>query len=177
MGENIRNLAIGILLGFLVAVPIAYTQQQPERIVIGETPLQIGIARDSAISQIAEHGLTVNKMNGEEEMWIVSRKNDRNEYDTLGMLTFINSRLSGASRSWASSTDPATTKLARNFYFLLKSFEDDGNTSCTIATQKQESPDFDNKQLLIHCGKRTAMLYVTAYKDQKPAATLSETIQ
>src|SRR5260370_39171796 len=117
-------------------------------------------------------------MRGKNEyQWIWSEKNDRNEYDIMGVLTFTDSRLSWASRSWATSTDAETAKLARSFYFLLKSFEDNGKTSCVIETEKQESPDLDNKQLSIHCGKRTATLYVTAYKDQRPAASLDEMIK
>jgi hypothetical protein len=175
MGGEMPNFSIGVLFGLLIAVPVAFTQQQPERIVIG-APLQIGMAKDTAISRIVEQGFTVNKVK-DEEMWIVSKKNDHNEYDTVGTLSFTDSHMSWASRSWATSTDAETARLARSFYFLLKSFEDHGNTSCIIETEKQESPDLDNKQLSIHCGKRTATLYVTAYKDQRPAASLDETIK
>jgi hypothetical protein len=170
-----RNLFIGLLLGFLIAVPIAHTQQQPESIVVG-VPVQIGMAKDVAISQIAEHGLTVTQLQGSEQ-WIVQQKNDQNQYDIVGALTFNNSRLSWASRTWVSNADPAAAKLARNFYFLVKSFEDHGNTSCVIDTQKQEGPDFDHDSLSVHCGRRTATLYVTKYKDQQPATSLDETIK
>jgi hypothetical protein len=108
---------------------------------------------------------------------IVTQKNGHGEYDTVGTLTFTNSRLWWASRPWDSSSDPAAAKLARNFYFLLKSFEDDGNTSCTINTKSNEAADLDHKAIEIHCGKRVATLYVIAYKDQQPQATLDETIR
>jgi hypothetical protein len=43
---------LGVVVGLLLIVPIAYTQQQPERIVIG-VPVQIGDSQDSTIARIA----------------------------------------------------------------------------------------------------------------------------
>jgi hypothetical protein len=172
-----RNLIFGVLLGILVAVPIAYTQQQrPESIEIGGVLLHIGMPQDSVISKIAESGLTVTHVNYSTN-WVVSQKNDKNEFDALGMLAFTDSRLTWASRSWGDSADSGAAKLARSFYFLLKSFEDAGNTSCTISTHTQEAPDLDQKSTDIRCGKRAVAFYVVAYKDQRPTATLDETIK
>ena len=173
-----RKFAIGLLLGFLVAVPIAvHPQQQPERIVVG-VPLQIGMPKETVISQIVERGFSPKKTEGAaEETWTVSRKDDPNEDDPVGVLVFTNARLSWASRAWASSAEPQTAKLARSFYFLLKSFEQKGNTSCTIDTVNGEGPSTDFKQLSIHCGGRTATLYVTKLKDQQPSVSLDEQIK
>jgi len=62
-------------------------------------------------------------------------------------------------------------------YFLLKSFEDNGKTSCTISTETREAPELDHKSIEILCGKRVATLFVTAYKNQGPSATLDENIR
>lgn len=75
-------------------------------------------------------------------------KNNREEYDALGSVAFTDSRLSWASKTWATGSDAESAKLARSFYFLVKSFEDRGNKSCVIETKKRESPDLDSKQLL-----------------------------
>jgi hypothetical protein len=172
-----RNLFIGLLIGFLLAVPIAYTQQQPESIEVGGVLLRLGMAQDSAISKIAEKGgLTINKVN-DSHNWLVSRKNDKGEYDAVGMLLFTESRLSWVSRSWAYSTDPGAAKIARNVYFLLKSFEDEGNTVCIVETSTNEGPDVDNRGIRIQCRRREARLFVTAYKGQATAASLDEAIK
>jgi hypothetical protein len=168
---RIPSFLLGVLSCLLVVLP-AMTQQE-ERIVIG-VPLQIGMSKDTAINRIAERGLTITENEG---MWLVTEKNDRNEYDVVGTLKFANSRLSWASRRWISSTDAGAAKVVRNLYFVLKSFEDQDNTSCTIGTKNVENQDTDSKALLIRCGKRTAMLAVAAYKDQRPEASLDETIK
>jgi len=67
-------------------------------------------------------------------------KNDRNEYHVTGALTFKDSRLMWASLTW-DGDDAGAAKLARSLYFLLNSFEKQGNTSCTIETTERESPE------------------------------------
>lgn len=171
-----RNLLIGILLGLLIAVPVAFTQQQPERIVIG-VPLQIGMTKDVVISRIAEQGFKIEKAK-DDDMWVISKKTEgSNDYDIVGMFRATDSHISWASRSWTTSADAGATKMARSFYFLVKSFEDTGNTSCSIQTERVDSPNLDNKQLSIRCGKRTAVLYVTVSKDEMPVVSLDEWVE
>jgi hypothetical protein len=50
-----RNLLLGILIGLLIAVPIAYTQQEPQRIDVG-VRVYIGEAKDVVIARIAAQG-------------------------------------------------------------------------------------------------------------------------
>lgn len=169
---RIRSFLVGFRFCLLIAIP-ALTQQE-EKIVIGAL-LQIGMPKDSAISRIAERGLTVTE-NEATRTWLVTEKNDRNEYDVLGTLQFTNSRLSWTSHRLTTSTDPGAAKLVRNLYFVLKAFEDQDKTACTIETKNTENPDMDSKSLLIRCGKRTAVLAVASYKDQRPAASLEEAI-
>jgi hypothetical protein len=170
-----RNLSIGIVIGLLIAVPVARTGQQPEQIVVGAL-LQLGMTEDAAVRKVAEAGLTINKAKNN-DIWVVSKKNELNEYDNVGFLTFKDSRLVWASRSLMNSGDIGAVKLIRNLYFLVKSYEDMGNTSCTLETQKQEGLEIDNKELMVHCGRRTAALYVVTYKDQQPRANLDESIK
>ena len=167
-----RNFVIGILCGAvacLLVVPAS--TQQTDKIVVGTVPLEIGMAKEAVMSRIAEAGL--NLAQGENENWLVTEKNDR----ILGTLNFANSRLSWASHRWTTSSDAGAAKLGRSLYFVLKSFEDQGNTSCAIETKNLENPDWDNKSIVIHCGKRTAVLAVSTLKDQRPQASLDEVIK
>jgi hypothetical protein len=172
----VRNLLIGVLMGLLVAGPIAYTQQPPESIEVGGVLLQIGTPKDSVISKLAQKGLMITPVKDSDSV-AVQAKNEHGDYDVVGMLSFTNSRLRWASRSWDYSSDPGAAKLARSFYFLLKSFEENGNTSCTISTKTQEATELDHKSIEILCGKRVATLFVTTYKNQRPSATLDENIR
>jgi hypothetical protein len=172
-----RNALVGLVLGLIMGLSIAYTQQQQERIYIGEAAVQIGMLKETVISKLAEKGYHLSKVEGREE-WAVQEKNEQtNLWDVRGMLDFANGRLSWASRSWVSSFDPGSAKLVRNLYFLAKSFEDSGNTGCTIETNSNEAPEFESKGVKIRCAKRAASLYVAKYKEQEPATSLDETIQ
>ena len=168
---------LGVLCGVLICCVLVIpgmTQQQAEQIEIGGVPLQVGMAKDVALNRITEHGLTLQKEQSDEkfgEMLLVIDKND-----VLGQVAFTNSRLSWASRSW-DSEDAGAAKLARRFHYLLNSFEKQGNTSCTIVTHEKQSPEWDSNGVEIQCGKRTAMLSVSAYKGQRPEAMLDETIK
>lgn len=96
---RIISFLVGVLFCLLAAIPVA--TQQEEKIVIG-APLQIGMSKDAAISRIAERGLTVTE-NEATGTWLVTDKNDRDEYDLVGTLKFTNSRLSWASHRLTSS--------------------------------------------------------------------------
>jgi hypothetical protein len=174
--NTMRNLLIGLLLGLLIAVPVTYPQQQPEQIYIGMTTLQLGMAKDRAISQLAEKSYHLSKLEGQDE-WVVDQKNDQNKFEPIGTLTFTNGPLTWASRTWASTTEPGSAKLVRSLYFLVKSFEDSGNAACTIESETREAQELDSKVVSIHCGKRTARMHSVKYKDQEPETTLDETIK
>jgi hypothetical protein len=172
-----RTFLLGVMVGLLLIVPIVYAQQQPERIVIG-VPVQIGDSQDSTITRIAANSdVRVSAIKDEPGTWTVTRMNDRKEYEVAGMLQFRDSHLSWASRTWADSNDAASARLMRNFYFLLKSFEANGNTACTIATEKTDTPTIESDQVSINCGRRTAAMYVSKYKEQEPTVSLDEQIK
>src|SRR5215813_10123870 len=148
------GLLCSVLICGLLVVP-GMTQQQAERIEVGGVPLQIGMAQDTVVSQLTQNGLEVRKgENG--SSWPVFKRNGPN-YDVMGALAFTNSRLIWANRT-LDDEDLGAAKLVCDFYFLMKSFEKQGNKSCTIETKEQESPDFDSKSVLIQCGKRIAKL-------------------
>jgi hypothetical protein len=172
-----RNICIGILIGLMIAAPFAFTQTAPETITI-EVPLQIGMPKEAAINRLAEQGLTLTKLK-DKEIWIVSKRNEQAEYEVIGSVSFDRSHLSLATRSWAStSTDTEGAKLARNFYSLIRSFETSGNKSCVIDTRNWGFPDYDHRELGIHCGKRTATLDVNVYnKGALVNVNLDETIK
>ena len=176
-GQNMRKLIGGVVVGVIVGLSIASTQQQQERVYVGTVPVEIGMPKETVISKLAERGYHLSKVEGKEQ-WAVQEKNEQtNLWDVRGMLTFTNGRLTWASRSWVSTFDPGSANLVRNFYFLAKSLEDSGKTACTIETNSTETPEFDSKGVKIRCARRTASLYVAKYKEQEPATSLDETIQ
>jgi len=176
-----KNLLLGTLLGILLAlVPIAYTQQQGERIFVGTTSLQLGMEKDAVISRLAEQGYRLSRVEGppsQGDQWLVSEKNAQAEYDLLGSIVFMKGRLSTATRYWAESWDSGSAKIARNLYFLAKSLEDSGNTTCVIETNPSESPEFDQKDIRIHCGRRTLGIDVSKYKEQREVTQLWEGVK
>jgi len=168
MAKFCFGLLCGVLICSLVVVP--GMTQQAEQIVIGSVSLELGMAKDAALSRITEHGLNLQKGQSAESFLVIDKNN------VLGQLAFTNSHLSWPSRSWESE-DAGAAKLARKFHHLLNSFEKQGNTSCAIETREQQSPEWDSNGVEIHCGKRTARLNVAAYKGQRDEATLDETIR
>jgi len=177
-----KKLLLGMLLGILlVSGPLAYTQQQQEQISIGTTSLQLGMAKDAVISKLAELGYEFSKETGTKgaiESWAVTEKNrETDEYDLIGSLAFKDRRLVAAGRVWANSWDASSANVSKNLYFLFKSFQAKGDTSCQIETFSQESPEFETKNSLIHCGRRTISIVVSKYKDQNEETQLSESVK
>jgi hypothetical protein len=177
-----KNIFLGLVLGILLAsVPLAYTQQPQERIYAGNVSLQLGMEKDAVISKLAEHDYKLTKLQSSEspgESWIVSQKNEQTgEYDLIATLQFKNGRLLWALRELAESWDTGSAKVGKNLYFLIKSFEESGNTACSVETKSQEAPDFDSKETLIHCGRRMVTVGVSKYKEQHEETLVSETVK
>jgi hypothetical protein len=176
-----KGLFLGLALGILLASTPAYTQQESERINIGDISLRLGMEKDGVISKLAERGYRVSKLESSEsqsESWIVSLKNEKaDDYDILGTVDFRNGRLSWANRNWAESWDSGSAKVGKNLYFLVKSFEETGNTSCSIESKSQEAPEFDSKTTMLHCGKRMVTISVSKYKEQHEETQVVETVK
>jgi len=138
------------------------------------------MGKDAVISKLAERGYKLTKVGAENSSdgWIVSEKNEQTgEYDTLGSITFKNGRLYWALRQWADSWDAGTSKVGKNLYFLIKTFEESGNTTCSIETKFQEGPEFESKKSLIHCGRRMIAIDVSRIREQHEETQVTETVQ
>jgi hypothetical protein len=182
-GGPINKVLLGMVLGiFLASVPRAFTQRPPERINVGEVNLQLGMAKDAVISRLTEQGYESGKVvkvsNDAHESWFVSQKNkETGEYDSLGSLAFDSGRLSWVSAVRAESWDAGSSKIGKNLYFLMKSFEDSGNTSCSVETKFQEGPEFDSRETLLHCGKRVFSIAVSRIREQHEETQLTEAVR
>lgn len=177
-----NKVLIGVLLGILLmSVPRALTQKQPERIDVGDVTLQLGMAKDAVITKLTERGYSSGKLATSSEVvenWFISRKNkETGEYDSLGSLVFENGRLSSARGNRAESWDTGSAKVGKSLYFLMKSFEDSGNTSCSVETKFQEGPEFDSRETLLHCGKRVVSIAVSRIREQHEETQLTEIVR
>jgi hypothetical protein len=178
MNKVLLGVALGILLAY---VPRAVSQRQPERINVGDVILQLGMAKDSAISMLTERGYESTKLSKSSdvfhESWMVSQKNkETGVYDSLASLAFDNGRLSWVSGHRADSWDTGSAKIGKNLYFLMKSFEDSGNATCLVETKLQESPEFYSRATLLHCGKRMVSIDVSRIREQPEETQLIETV-
>jgi len=102
--NEMRNISIGILIVFLVAAPLAFTQTPSETIFI-EVPLQIGMTKDAAISRLAEQGLTLSKAKGM-ETWAVARKNERAHRNMMRSERNEHKRRKGESVQYNTRSEP-----------------------------------------------------------------------
>jgi hypothetical protein len=140
------------------------------------------MAKDAVISKLTEQGYEsakVEKMsNGGHESWLVSQKNsETREYDSLGSLAFDGGRLSWVRAIRTESWDAGSTKVAKSLYFLMKAFEDSGNTSCSVETKFQEGPEFDSRETVLHCGKRVVSIAVNRIHEQREETQLTEMVR
>ncbi len=171
-----RNLIFGIFIGFMVAAPLAHTQPEPEKIVVG-APLEIGMAKDKVFSLIEQNGFSLIPFANDPTRWLVAKMNSEKDYETAGMVGFTGSRLTWALRNWADSDDKGATKIARGFYFLMKGFEEKGDTKCSLSTTTSDSPDYESKQIRILCGRRLSVIDVSKYKDRNLQVTVHEEVR
>lgn len=66
-----KNILLGLVLGILLAsVPLAYTQQESERIHVGAATLRLGMEENVAISKLAELGYKLDKTPGSVVDWL-----------------------------------------------------------------------------------------------------------
>jgi hypothetical protein len=136
------------------------------------------MARESVIAKVAEAGYEPKRTTGiEGDYWTVSKKNENNEYDLIGSMTFSGGKLTLANHTLYDSSELPAAKFARNFYLLVRDLETDHNNVCTLESKNQESADFYSKMGILHCGNRTISVSVSKYKDQQEDGQLTEAIK
>ncbi|HVS89220.1 MAG TPA: hypothetical protein VHF01_13495 [Candidatus Acidoferrum sp.] len=121
-----KNLLVGVCLGFLLSslwnkhASAGQTQAEPARIWVG-TELQLGMPKDSVITKVAEGGYEIKRATAiEGDYWTITKKNEKNEYDLVGTVTFRGGKLDWAEHTLYSSFDQSAAKFARNLYFALR---------------------------------------------------------
>jgi len=176
-----KNLLVGVFLGFLIASiwnnHVQAAQREPARIWVG-TDLQLGMPKDAVIAKVAEAGYEIKRITAiEGDMWTVAKKNERNEYDVVGGMTFIGGKLGFANHTLYASFDQPAAKLARSFYFAIRDLEADHNSVCTLESKNQENATFYSKTGILHCGNRTISESVSKYQDQNEEGELTEAVK
>jgi hypothetical protein len=87
---------------------------------------------------------------------MVREKNEQtSQYDAVATPDFRNEQLTGVTRTWVNNWDVGSAKVAKNLYFLVKWLEESGQTKCTLGSKAQDSPDFETKYSVLHCGNKT----------------------
>jgi hypothetical protein len=183
IGGHMKNLLVGVCLGFLLSslwnkhASAGQTQAEPARIWVG-TELQLGMPKDSVIMKVAEGGYEIKRATAiEGDYWTITKKNEKNEYDLVGTVTFRGGKLDWAEHTLYSSFDQSAAKFARNLYFALRDLEVDHNNVCTLENKNQESAAFYSKTGMLHCGRRTISVIVSKYQDQNEEGQLGESVK
>jgi hypothetical protein len=161
-----RNLVLGMLLGLVISVPIAYTQQK-ETLTFGTgASLQIDMSEVTARHQLAAFGLVLSGSTDATggHYVVAERDNLRRGH---GFAEFDNAGLSYASYARVETTDLEAVRMVRDFLTLARDFEARGLTSCTFETRAVGNPgSADSQSASVRCGKRTAQLLLTGSQGQ-----------
>ena len=178
-----KNVLVGVLLGFLIAsvwnnhVSAGQIERQPAPIWVG-TELQLGMRKESVVTKVTEAGYEIKRATAiEGDYWTVTKKNEKNEYDLIGAMTFRGGKLDWAEHTLYSSFDQPAAKLARNFYFVVRDLEAGHNNVCTLESKNQESATVYSKTGMLHCGNRTISVGVSKYQDQNEEGQLIEAVK
>jgi len=179
----VKNVLVGVLLGFLIAsvwnnhVSAGQIERQPAPIWVG-TELQLGMRKESVVTKGTEAGYEIKRATAiEGDYWTVTKKNEKNEYDLIGAMTFRGGKLDWAEHTLYSSFDQPAAKLARNFYFVVRDLEAGHNNVCTLESKNQESATVYSKTGMLHCGNRTISVGVSKYQDQNEEGQLIEAVK
>jgi hypothetical protein len=175
-----RRFLLGCLVGSLVIsviVAVPQLSKQRETIRLGSTDLNLGMAEDAAVKQLAESGYVPRKMNppqalrdkGITSMWAVDEKGDK---PSIGVITFASGKLESAMKFLYQEGDEV--EFGRRLYFAMRDLELEGNSTCTIETDSGEVPDYSSKTGKLRCGKKTILIELQKFQKNRESVQLNE---
>jgi len=88
------------------------------------------------------------------------------------MILFSSGRLTSASRDLLPNGGDQV-EFGRQLYFAMRDLEAEGNSRCTIETGSGEVPDYAQKTVRLHCGKKYLVVYLQKERSREEYVQLN----
>ena len=156
--KTMKNMAAVAAIVFVVMLaPTFLIANEIASIRIGGTELRLGMKEDATMAVLAEH-YSLERLHGLDKTtnaseWLVKAKSGTppTYYDTV---YFKSGQLASIHKNWSPQDQQKNYELGRAIYRLLRTFEKEGNSLCTIDTAEGGNPEAEMKRAALICGKK-----------------------
>jgi len=109
--------------------------------------------------------------------WLVAEKDKPAE--VLGVVAFKNGRLDFVTKRWLTRTEDqkGSAQGAKAVYAVLSEFIRQGERSCVIKTEEQQTPNLSTKISTIACGPKHLELLVNSIPGEADTVDINESLQ
>jgi hypothetical protein len=109
--------------------------------------------------------------------WMVTEKGKPSE--VLGVVTFKEERLYFVTKRWIRRIEDQEkgVQTARAIYGVLSEFEKQGETSCGVKTDHQETPSFSTQIATVACGQKHLEILVSSTPGNPDSVDINESLQ
>ena len=182
-----RGFAAGFALGVVILPLAGFAYQslssnqatRQDHIWLG-TDLQLGASEaDVRKSLAAEYDFRKGDRDAGtgKGTWIVTPKGKPSE--VLGVVTFKEEKLHFVTKRWLSRIEDqeAGVQTARAIYGVLSEFVKQGETSCNVKTDHQETPGFSVQNASVACGQKHLEILVGSTPGNPDSVDINESLQ
>ena len=175
----------GFVLGLMIFPSAGFTYQtlssnqaaHQDHIRLG-ADLQLGASETDVRKSLAA-GYELRKEDGglgtNKDSWLVTQKG---KPEILGVITFKDGRLHFATKRWLSRVEDqeADVRTARAIYGVISDFVKQGETSCNIKSDHQETPTFSTQIASVVCGSKHLEILVTSAPGNADSVDINESL-
>jgi hypothetical protein len=145
-------------------------------IEFGNLRLTLGLSRDGVLGKLAQEYRIDQLYEGG---YFVTTKDEPRSI--IGTVRFRNGRLVSVYRYWGPGPrgERQGVDLAQSFYGLARVFAQEGRTACRLKVSEHESPDGEDRLVIIRCGDKSIDVHIahTAGHREFVVANVEESLE
>jgi hypothetical protein len=168
--KMIMVVSIGVVVFFS---SICYADGKS--IFLAGVNLRIGMTKDKVFNSIGSPYKVKPIGKNDLDSFIITKIDD-DKYDSIGMITFTNDKLSWISRDWGSYHNEAHD-LGEALYGVLDALIKECGETAIITSQTQRAPGMTFNTINITVGTKTIILLISSGKDAGNSVGIQETIK
>jgi hypothetical protein len=159
-----RSLLFPMIVIITVVLFSVSTQAQETSMWIADMEVRLGMPELEVTKKLLQH-YNLTRLGDNGGYLITSKqRNSSNEYDSYGVVSFTNNKLSFASKNWHPDTPSSDASLADAIFSVVSEVENRGERVINMRTNTQRGPEFKIEEVIITFAQRQVTVSKTEYK-------------
>ncbi|MEW6325225.1 MAG: hypothetical protein AB1515_07540 [Nitrospirota bacterium] len=166
-----KYLSLALLLIF--ATPYCFAQDA--KLWIDGVNVKLGMPRDQVEKLFSVNHVL--KQAGNSESWVIAKKGSEiNANNVIGMVTFKDGKLEGASQNWGRFISKDAMDLSKNLLAVLNSIQESGENIVPVKTNTNRSPEITENSIELTYKSKKVTVFIGEGRNIEGTVVIQENL-